>query len=68
VQDPDRLVEVLERRGHDVERTGDDLLVLGATPEQVGAIAAEEGVVVLGLAPRARSLEAAFFTLTGEGT
>ncbi|MCA1683154.1 MAG: ATP-binding cassette domain-containing protein [Actinobacteria bacterium] len=68
VQDPERLMAVLEPRGYDVERTGDDLLVLGATPEQVGAIAAEEQVVVLGLAPRARSLEAAFFALTGEGT
>jgi len=68
VQDPERLVGVLERRGYEVERTGDDLLVLGATPEQVGAIAAEEQVVVLGLAPRARSLEAAFFALTGEST
>ena len=67
VQDPDRLASALEGRGHGVERTGDDLLVLGATPEQVGAIAAEESVVVLGLKPRARSLEAAFFALTGDG-
>ena len=67
VQDPDRLASALEGRGHGVERIGDDLLVLGATPEQVGAIAAEESVVVLGLKPRARSLEAAFFALTGDG-
>ena len=34
-------------------------------PEQVGAIALEEQVALTGLAPRARSLEAAFFELTG---
>jgi len=31
---------------------------------QVGEVAGAEQVVVLGLAPRARSLEAAFFALT----
>jgi ABC-2 type transport system ATP-binding protein len=68
-QDPDGLAAALERAGFEVERSsGDSLLVLGATPEQVGEIAAAEQVVVLGLAPRARSLEAAFFQLTGDGT
>ena len=67
-QDPERLARALQRRGHSVEREGDGLVVLGATPEQVGAIAAEEQLVVLGLAPRARSLEAAFFALTGGRT
>jgi ABC-2 type transport system ATP-binding protein len=66
--DTDRLASALEQRGHRVEREGDRLLVLGATPEQVGAIAGEEQVTVLGLAPRARSLEAAFFALTGGET
>ena len=66
-QDPERLVRALEARGHVVERDGETMLVLGATPEQVGEIAAAEGVVVLGLAPHARSLEAAFFALTGAG-
>jgi ABC-2 type transport system ATP-binding protein len=66
--DAERLAEALERRGHQVQRDGATLLVLGATPEQVGAIAAEEQIVVLGLAPRARSLEAAFFALTGGGS
>jgi ABC-2 type transport system ATP-binding protein len=66
--DTDRLAAALEQRGHRAEREGDKLLVLGATPEQVGAIAAEEQVTVLGLAPRARSLEAAFFALTGGET
>jgi ABC-2 type transport system ATP-binding protein len=64
-QDPVRLTGALERRGHRVERDGDVLHVLGASPEQVGAIAGDERVAVLGLAPRARSLEDAFMALTG---
>jgi ABC-2 type transport system ATP-binding protein len=64
-QDPVRLAVALERRGHRVQRDGDVLLVLGATPEQVGQIAGEERVAVLGLTPQTRSLEDAFFTLTG---
>jgi ABC-2 type transport system ATP-binding protein len=64
--DPERLARALEGRGYAVERAGDVLLVLGASPEQVGPIAAEEQVTVLGLAPRVRSLEAAFFALTGD--
>ena len=35
-QDPVRLTGALERRGHRVERDGDVLHVLGATPEEVG--------------------------------
>jgi ABC-2 type transport system ATP-binding protein len=64
-QDPVRLTGALERRGHRVERNGDVLHVLGASPEQVGAIAGDELVAVLGLAPVARSLEDAFMALTG---
>jgi ABC-2 type transport system ATP-binding protein len=64
-QDPERLSSALKRYGHSVERDGDLLLVLGATPQQVGEVAGAERVAVLGLAPRARSLEAAFFALTG---
>src|SRR3954451_2130564 len=64
-QDPSRLTSVLETRGHRVLRDGDVLLVLGATPEQVGQIAGEERLAVLGLTARARSLEEAFFALTG---
>ncbi len=64
-QDPVRLSGALERRGHRVERDGDVLHVLGASPAEVGAIAGDERVAVLGLAPRARSLEDAFFALTG---
>jgi ABC-2 type transport system ATP-binding protein len=65
-RDSARLASAVESRGYGVERNGDALLVLGATPEQVGLIAAEEQVPLLGLAPRSRSLEAAFFELTGE--
>jgi ABC-2 type transport system ATP-binding protein len=67
-QDPVRLTGALERRGHRVERSGDLLHVMGATPEQVGEIAIRERVAVLGLAPRVRSLEDAFLTLTGART
>ena len=63
--DPIRLTGALERRGHRVERDGDVLHVRGATPAQVGEIAGRERVAVLGLAPRVRSLEEAFMTLTG---
>jgi ABC-2 type transport system ATP-binding protein len=65
-QDPGGLAAALERRGHRVEREPEGLLVLGATPEQVGVVAAEERLVLTGLQPRGRSLEAAFFALTGE--
>jgi ABC-2 type transport system ATP-binding protein len=64
-QDPVRLTGTLERRGHRVDRDGDVLNVLGATPEEVGEIAGHEQLAVLGLAPRTRSLEEAFFALTG---
>jgi ABC-2 type transport system ATP-binding protein len=63
-QDPVTLAGALERRGHRVDRDGDVLNVLGATPEQVGEIAGSERVAVLGLAPRTRSLEEAFMALT----
>src|SRR5215213_5048000 len=56
--DPARLSEALKRGGH-------VLHVLGATPAEVGEIAGQERVAVLGLAPRVRSLEEAFLTLTG---
>jgi ABC-2 type transport system ATP-binding protein len=64
-QDPVRLTRALERRGHSVDRDGDVLNVSGATPEEVGKIAGDEQLAVLGLAPRTRSLEEAFISLTG---
>jgi ABC-2 type transport system ATP-binding protein len=64
-QDPGRLGSALQRHGHSIQRDGDVLVVLDATPERVGEIARDEHLAVLGLAPRVRSLEAAFFALTG---
>ena len=65
-QDNDRLARALEDRGHAVQREADALLVLGATPEQVGAVAGEARVNLVALGPRGRSLESAFFALTAE--
>ena len=65
-QDQGRLAGALERRGYAVESNGKNLLVLGVTPEQVGLVAAEEGVALRLLTPRVRSLEAAFLALTGD--
>ena len=64
-QDNGQLARALERRGHGIERDGGSLLVAGATPEEVGVIAATEQVTLAHLAPRQRSLEAAFLALTG---
>lgn len=64
--DPDGLRAELERRGHRVEREGDRLIVLGVDERAVGEAAAATGTVVLELAARERSLEAAFFALTGD--
>jgi len=65
-RDLDRLAQLVQAQGHRIERTGDTLLVLGAEPEQVGEVAAREGVALRYLAPRGRSLEAAFFALTAD--
>ncbi len=65
--EPERLAAALERRGFDVERSGDSLLVSDASTEDVGRAALDERVVLTALAPRSRSLEAAFFALTGDG-
>jgi ABC-2 type transport system ATP-binding protein len=64
---PDGLRESLTRRGHHVTPgAGEQDLVVAATPEQVGIAAAEDGVTLYRLAPRARSLEDTFFELTAE--
>ncbi len=67
-KDPGWLTRALEQRGHSVRSEGDRLIVLGASTEEVGTIAAEEQAILLGLAPQSRSLEAAFFDLTGGDT
>ncbi|MDQ3676212.1 MAG: ATP-binding cassette domain-containing protein [Actinomycetota bacterium] len=63
-READSLMRALQTRGHRIERDGETLLVFGVAPEQVGEIASEERVALWHLAPRARSLEAAFFELT----
>ncbi len=65
-EDQDTLAAALTAAGATVQRDRDKLLVPGMTPAQVGAIAAKAQVTVLGLAPRARSLEQAFMALTAE--
>jgi ABC-2 type transport system ATP-binding protein len=63
--DPAALAEVVARHGLSYERKEDWLLIAGATPDEVGTLASEAGVTVLALGARARSLEDAFFALTG---
>ena len=65
--DADRLASVLEGAGRRVERTAPDaLLVHGSSPEEVGRVALEHQVVLAGVGEQTRSLENAFFELTGE--
>jgi ABC-2 type transport system ATP-binding protein len=63
---PDQLASALEGKGLRVERADDALVVHGASPEVVGGVAADAGVVVTELAAASRSLEDAFVQLTGE--
>jgi ABC-2 type transport system ATP-binding protein len=63
--EPERLAAELQRRGFNVEQAGDLLLVQDASTEDIGRVALDERVVLTSLAPRSRSLEAAFFALTG---
>jgi ABC-2 type transport system ATP-binding protein len=73
-----RLGDALHQRGLTVARDGagddgdvgddgdgDGLLVTGAAPALVGAVAAEHGVALTELRPQTRSLEDAFLALTG---
>jgi ABC-2 type transport system ATP-binding protein len=62
--DPDRLCAALDAAGHGYRRS-DDGLAVDATPEQVGELAAEHGVVLHGLVGTA-DLEQAFFRLIRE--
>ncbi|RFU85667.1 ATP-binding cassette domain-containing protein [Streptomyces triticagri] len=62
-----RLEAALTRAGHPTERADDGrLLVEGVRAEQVGAIAAREGVPVLELADQEGSLEKAYCALTAD--
>jgi ABC-2 type transport system ATP-binding protein len=65
--DADKLATALQGAGWRVERSGpDQLLVHGASPEEVGRVAMEERIVLAGVSEQTRSLETAFFELTGE--
>jgi ABC-2 type transport system ATP-binding protein len=64
-RDLDGLAGALKAAGHPVQRDGDALIVPGVTPEQVGIVAGDARIYLSGLAPRSRSLEQAFFDLTG---
>ena len=65
-EDPKALAAALTAAGATFSRDGDKLVVHGMTPAQVGPIAAKAQLTVLGLAPRARSLEQAFMALTAD--
>jgi ABC-2 type transport system ATP-binding protein len=62
--DPDRLAAALDAAGHRYRPT-DEGLAVDATPEQVGELAAQHGVVLHGLEGTA-DLEQAFFRLIEE--
>jgi ABC-2 type transport system ATP-binding protein len=81
-QDTDRLAAALSRRGMTVEREAQvapmraaaplpadrpaALLVRGVPPDAVGAVAAQNGIVISELVAVSRSLEDAFLELTAE--
>jgi ABC-2 type transport system ATP-binding protein len=65
--DADRLARTLAARGLRLEPAEPGaLLVHGTGPEAVGRAAGEEGITLFELYARSRSLEDAFFELTGE--
>ena len=65
-QDDDRLGRALQAAGHTAARLpGGGLLVLGVSPKEVGEIAHDSGVYLVKLDRQSRSLEEAFFALTG---
>jgi ABC-2 type transport system ATP-binding protein len=64
--DGERLAALLRERGVAVEPGGGEALLARATaPEAVGLVAAEHGVPLIELGAQSRSLEDAFFELTG---
>ena len=66
-KDAGRLASILRDAGHTVDAGGDDdtLVVRGVTPEAVGAVANEHRIALHQLVAVSRSLEEAFFELTG---
>jgi len=67
-EDPAALGAAVQAAGHGAHREGDKLIVSGLSPAQVGRIAGQAQLTLLLLAPRSRSLEQAFFDLTGGDT
>jgi ABC-2 type transport system ATP-binding protein len=64
--DPERLAALLGERGAAAESDGAGALTVQAPPDVVGDVAAEHGIALRELVPVSRSLEEAFFALTGE--
>ncbi|MBW3652531.1 MAG: ATP-binding cassette domain-containing protein [Actinobacteria bacterium] len=65
-QDDERLARALRAAGHPVAALpAGGLLVPGATPKEVGMLAHDAGIYLVGLGQQTRSLEQAFFALTG---
>jgi ABC-2 type transport system ATP-binding protein len=62
----DTLAAAVRAAGYDVEPVGDALVVTGTTPERVGELAAENGVVLHELVRPDSSLEDVFLQLTSE--
>jgi ABC-2 type transport system ATP-binding protein len=64
--DPGRLAGLLRDQGAAVERVDSGALLVRGAPEVVGTVAAEHRVVLVELVAVSRSLEEAFFELTGD--
>ena len=64
--DPERLAALLAERDAVVERDETGALHVRGTPDVVGDVAAEHGIALRELVAVSRSLEEAFFSLTGE--
>ncbi len=65
-QDDQRLMRALKAAGHSVTPlAAGGLLVPGVSPQDVGVIAQEAGIPLVGVGQQSRSLEQAFFALTG---
>ena len=63
--DPARFAELLRARGADVENGAEDALLVRWEPEDVGRLAAENGIVLYELVRQQQTLEEAFFEATG---
>jgi len=61
----DRLAEALRAAGHAIASEDGSLVVRGVAPEEVGRVAADGGIALSELVATSRSLEDAFFELTG---